>query len=282
MPEGDTLFRTARTLHRALAGKRVARFDSVYPALTRVHEDRPVTGRTVEAVESAGKHLLVRFSGDLVLRTHLRMRGSWHLYRPGERWMRPRSDMRVVVATADFEAVAFAVPVAEFLEGRALARQHDLRALGPDLLAEDFDAAEAIARMRARGGETIEAVLLDQRALAGIGNVFKSEVLFACGIHPFVAVSSLTDEQIARLANRGRELLRANVRAASGAEVVTYTGYRRTTHRDDPAETLWVYGRAHRPCRRCGTPIAWRRSGPHARPTWWCPACQPAPGAGGG
>lgn len=279
MPEGDTLFRTARTLHRALAGRRVVRFESVYPALTRVHDDHPVTGRTVEAVESRGKHLLIRFSGGLVLRTHLRMRGSWHIYRPGERWMRPRADMRVVVATAEFEAVAFTVPVAEFLDGAGLERQRDLAAMGPDLLARDFDPAAAIARMRACGGEAIETVLLDQRVLAGIGNVFKSEVLFACRVHPFAPVASLPDEELERLAAKGRELLAANARPGASGGVVTYTGHRRTTRRADPGENLWVYGRTGRPCRRCGAAIVARRSGPHARWTWWCPVCQPAPGA---
>src|SRR5687768_14491881 len=100
MPEGDSIFRAARTLHRALAGHEVVRFESVQPALTRVHEDAPLTGRRIERVTAAGKHVLMRFSGDLVLRTHMRMNGSWHIYRPGESWRRPRRDMRVVVATA--------------------------------------------------------------------------------------------------------------------------------------------------------------------------------------
>src|SRR6476469_9658879 len=123
MPEGDTIFRAARTLHRALAGREVVRFESVLPALTRVHEDAPLTGRRVETVTAAGKHVLMRFSGDLVLRTHMRMNGSWHIYRPGERWRRPRRDMRVMVATAGYEAVGFNVPVAEWLDDRAEARQ---------------------------------------------------------------------------------------------------------------------------------------------------------------
>src|SRR5687768_9942251 len=131
MPEGDSIFRAARTLHRALAGKVVTRFESVLPALTRIDEDAPLAGRTVEEVSAAGKHLLMRFSGDLVLRTHMRMNGSWHIYRPGERWQRPAADMRIVVGTDDFVAVAFTVPVAEFLSARALARQPDLRRLGP-------------------------------------------------------------------------------------------------------------------------------------------------------
>ena len=111
MPEGDSIFRAARTLHRALAGKVVTRFESVLPALTRIDEDAPLAGRTVEEVSAAGKHLLMRFSGDLVLRTHMRMNGSWHIYRPGERWRARRSDMRVVIETAEWVAVGFSIQI---------------------------------------------------------------------------------------------------------------------------------------------------------------------------
>ena len=126
MPEGDTIFRAARTLNRALAGQAVVRFESVYPALTRVHEDTPVTGRTVESVTAAGKHVLMRFAGDLVLRTHMRMSGSWHIYRPGETWRRPRRDMRILIATTPFVAVAFNVPVADIMHARATAEFRQL------------------------------------------------------------------------------------------------------------------------------------------------------------
>src|SRR5215212_1158470 len=134
MPEGDTIFRAARTLHRALAGKVVTRFDSVFPALTRVADDRPIVGRLIASVTARGKHLLMAFSGDLTLHTHMRMNGSWHIYRPGEKWQRPLRDMRLVVGTADFVAVGFNVPVAALLTFEQLARQPELRALGPDLL----------------------------------------------------------------------------------------------------------------------------------------------------
>src|SRR5207237_2674200 len=144
MPEGDTIFRAARTLNRALAGRVVTRFESVFPALNRVHDDAPVTGRTIESVTAAGKHVLMRFSGDLVLRTHMRMNGSWHIYRRGETWQRPRRDMRIVVATDAFEAVGFNVPVAEFLDRTPIARPGGLRFTGPDLLAESSAAADAI------------------------------------------------------------------------------------------------------------------------------------------
>ena len=130
MPEGDTIYRAAATLHRALAGRSVVRFESVFPALTRVHDDHPLTAMTVERVESVGKHVLMHFSGGLVLRTHMRMNGSWHIYRPGERWQRSARDMRVLVATSEFEAVGFNIPVAEFITERDLAKHQVLARLG--------------------------------------------------------------------------------------------------------------------------------------------------------
>lgn len=273
MPEGDTIFRAARTLNRALAGQQVIRFESVLPALTRIHEDFPVTGRIVQSVTAAGKHLLMHFSGDLVLRTHMRMNGSWHIYRPGERWRRPRRDMRLLVGTAQFEAVGFNVPVAEFLQGREIARQDDLRLMGPDLLGETFDEAEAIRRLRERGEIAIADALLNQRVVAGIGNVYKSEVLFLCRVSPFACVADLDDEVLRSLLQTARTQLRANVIDPTAA-IVTYRGYRRTTRRADPGERLYVYGRARKPCRTCGTAIEVRAQGRDARLTYWCSRCQ--------
>src|SRR4051812_1600764 len=129
MPEGDTIFRAAATLHRVFAGKVVTRFESAFPALTRVDEDHPIAGRTVAGVSSRGKHLLVAFSGDLVLRTHMRMNGSWHVYPTGVRWRRPARDMRVLFATAEAVAVGFNIPIAEFLTARGLERSDALRTL---------------------------------------------------------------------------------------------------------------------------------------------------------
>src|SRR3982751_6048769 len=111
MPEGDTIYRAAAAMHRALAGHVVTRFESVYPAVTRVAVDHPIVGRTIESVSARGKHLLITFSGGLVLRTHMRMNCSWHLYRSGIRWQRPARDMRVLVTAGDVEAVGFNVPV---------------------------------------------------------------------------------------------------------------------------------------------------------------------------
>jgi endonuclease-8 len=277
MPEGDSIYRAARTLHRALAGDAVVRFESVLPALTRVHEDTPITGRTVERVTATGKHILMRFSGDLVLHTHMRMNGSWHLYpcdtSGGRRWRRPTREMRVLVATRRFEAVGFNVPVAEFLDPQALGRHPDLRLIGPDLLGDCFDNAEAIRRFRERNSSAIADVLINQRVVAGAGNIYKSELLFLCRINPFARVADLTDDDLRALMAAGRTWLRANVIDSTGA-IVTYRGYRRTTRRFDPSEHLHVYGRARRPCRTCGTPIEVNAQGPDARLTYWCPACQ--------
>jgi endonuclease VIII len=273
MPEGDTIFRAAQTLHRALSGHIVVRFESVLPALTRVHEDSPLTGRTIERVESMGKHLLMHFSGGAVLRTHMRMNGSWHIYRPGERWKRPRRDMRIVVATDAFEAVGFNIPVAEFISTDRLSKHRDLRSLGPDLLNDSVDASEAIRRLRERASTPVADALLNQRVLAGVGNVYKCEVLFLCGVNPFLTINGLTDTQLASIVETARKLLRANV-SMRLAPMTTYTGLRRTTGRDDPRARLWVYGRARLPCRKCGTPIQVTKQGVDARLTYWCPKCQ--------
>lgn len=273
MPEGDTIYRAAQTLHRALSGHTVIRFESVFPALMRVHDDSPITGRTIEQISSAGKHLLMRFSGGEILRTHMRMNGSWHIYRPGERWKRPHRDMRIIVSTRHFVAVGFNIPVAEFIKAGRVAKHRELGRLGPDLLDDEFDLAEATRRLRTRAGSSVSDVLLNQRVLAGIGNVYKCEVLFSCGVSPFVRVDSLDDHQIACLIETARKLLRANV-SMRLAPMTTYSGLRGTTGRDDPRERLWVYGRARLPCRKCGSRIEVKKQGPDARLTYWCPRCQ--------
>ena len=279
MPEGDTILRAAQALHRALAGHAVTRFDSVYPALTRIAEDCPIVGRTIESVTARGKHLLMTFSGDLILRTHMRMNGSWHLYRPGVRWQRPARDMRVLVATGDAVAVGFNVPVAELLSRRDLERHEQLRSLGPDLLAGaasgyryDVDAAEIVRRMREHGGEPIAEVLLNQRVVAGIGNVFKSEILFAAGVPPFTAVDALSDDQLTRIVGIARDQMAASV--LGRARTLTPAIGRRTTRSLDPGARLWVYGRSGQPCRRCGVTIVSKKTGIDARLTYWCPNCQ--------
>ena len=153
MPEGDSIYHAAKALRKALAGKTVTSFETVLPKLARIDEDAPLRGRTIERVKSAGKNLIIEFSGDLHLHTHMKMNGSWHIYRPGERWQRPRRDMRIVISTKEYVAVAFTVPVAEFHTSRSLARDDDLRGMGPDLLGESFDRDEALGsrRWRSRG-----------------------------------------------------------------------------------------------------------------------------------
>lgn len=274
MPEGDTLFRTAAGLRPHLVGRVVTTARAAGPG--PIPQVGRVIGRRIDAVESVGKNLLVRFEGGLELRTHLRMTGSWHRYRPGEPWRRPAGRARLVLEVPGVVAVCFDAPVVELLEQRAEAIHPSLAGLGPDLLADDFDADESRRRLRepARAARTIAEALLDQRALAGIGNVYKAETLFVERVDPFATVGSLDDSTLDRLVATARRLLRANVgsgppgRRGGRAERVTTEG-------DRPADgPVWVYGRAGRPCRRCGALIRQRRHGALPRTTYWCPSCQ--------
>jgi endonuclease-8 len=274
MPEGDTIFRSARALHQALAGRTVTLFETGYAPLASVNDQSPVAGRTIEQVESRGKWLLIHFSGDLILATHMLMSGSWHIYRTGERWKRARSHMRILLGTPDFVAVAFNVPVARFHTARTLERFADIAGLGPDLLGKSFATDEAGARLIEHGEEEVGNVLLNQRVMAGIGNVFKSEICFACGVNPFRKISSLRAQEVECLLETARRFLAANVADGAGDGIVTYTGGRRTTGSSNPAARLWVYRRSGEDCRRCGTTILMRKQGPGARSTYWCPDCQ--------
>lgn len=275
MPEGDTIFRSARALNKALAGAVVTGLETAYAALASVNDNTPLAGRTIEKVEARGKWLLMHFSGDLILVTHMLMSGSWHIYRTGERWRYGRQHMRVVIRTGDFEAVAFDVPVARFYTARSLERNTAIPRLGPDLLKEQFSEDEAVARIRARADEEIANVLLNQQVMAGPGNVFKSEICFACKVHPFRIVASLSNVEVDCLVDTARKMMAANVLDTSGDRITTYIGARRTTGKADPASRVWVYGRQGRPCRRCGTAILMRKQGSGARSTYWCPECQP-------
>ncbi len=281
MPEGDTIFRSARALGRALTGKTVTCFETALAPLASVDDNAPLAGRVIDKVEARGKWLLIYFSGDLILTTHMLMSGSWHIYRAGERWRVPRAAMRCVLRVRgaegepEFEAVAFNVPVAKFFTARTLERNSALPALGPDLLHSGYDEAEARARILARADEQIAVVLLNQRVLAGLGNVYKSEVCFLCGVHPFRTVASLTSGELDCLLFEARRLIGLNVLEGAGDGILTYTGARRTTHSNDRGSRLWVYGRQGRPCRRCGAAVLTRKQGTAARSTYWCPLCQP-------
>ncbi len=278
MPEGDTIFRTARNIGRALAGKPVTGFQSTFPLLTRFNDDTPLVGQIVDCVEARGKWLLIHFSGGGILTSHLLMNGRWHIYRKGERWQAPRIHMRIVIENSEYQAVGFRVPVARMHTEQSLARDLHIARTENDLLSAEFDAEAALDRLLARRGAAIADALLDQTVLAGIGNVFKSEICFVNGLHPFRAVGTLTREEAAATIASAQKLLKVNVLEDSGDLIVTYRGQqRRTTHASDPGASLWVYGRAGEPCRRCGEPIRRRIQGADARVTFWCPRCQPMP-----
>jgi endonuclease-8 len=278
VPEGDTIFRTARALGRALAGKPLTGFRSTYPLLTRFDDETPLAGQTVEAVESRGKWLLIHFSGGGTMATHMLMSGSWHIYRPGERWQQPRVNMRIVLENSEYIAVGFRVPVAKMLRPEELARAKKIPAPAIDVLSEEFNAEEVARRVIAHGGEEIADVLLHQEVLAGVGNVFKSEICFVTGVNPFCKVGALSGATVAGLIAQAQKLVAANVLEDSGDAIVTYGGRRRrTTHESDPGASLWVYGRNGEPCRRCGEPVRRRIQGPDARVTFWCANCQPMP-----
>jgi endonuclease-8 len=259
MPEGDTLRRTAAGLAPHLVGRTVtaARTRAGGPQVGRI------VGSRIESVEAAGKNLLIRFDNGLELRTHLRMNGSWHRYRPGEPWQRPAWRARLVIEVPGAVAVCFDAPVVELFEARASAIHPTLSALGPDLLDDSWGPEHAAeARRRLRGNldpaRTISEGLLDQRSLAGIGNIWRNETLFAERVDPWASVRDLDDATLDRLIETARRLLRASVGQAPGR-----------------APTA-AYRRAGRPCRRCGAII---ESAPLAagipRTTYWCPRCQP-------
>jgi len=263
VPEGDTIWRAARTLHAALAGRTVVAFDSALPEVVAAARRHALVGRTVEAVEARGKHLLVRFAGGAVLHTHQGMRGSWRLHRVAGGVRRPSSAARAVIETADVVATCSLAPVVEVLSAAQAAAHPALARLGPDLLGPGFDPVAARRRLRERGDLEIGPALMDQTSLAGIGNVYKSEVLFLCGVSPFRRVRELDDAALDRLVARPGKLLRRNLGP----------GLRRTTSSLAPGR-LWVYRRSGQPCRKCGTTIERRVQREQARSTYFCPACQ--------
>ncbi|MGN6130431.1 MAG: DNA-formamidopyrimidine glycosylase family protein [Nocardioidaceae bacterium] len=259
MPEGDTVWRTARHLDRALSGSTLVETDFRVPA----HATLDLAGQPVVATLSRGKHLLTRIGADVTLHTHLKMEGAWHLYRPGSRWRRPAHEARVVLRTEAWTAVGFALGVCEVLprsEEDAVVGH-----LGPDLLGPDWDEDEALRRLRAVPDRTVAEAILDQRNLAGIGNLYKSELCFLAGVHPWLPVGEVPD--LPRLVRRARTVLDAN------KERVEQT----TTGDLRKGRQTWVYRRERQPCRRCGTRIEVAMQGEQERATYWCPSCQPEP-----
>ncbi len=279
MPEGDTIFRAARALQKALGGKVVTAFEANVAKLASVADDKGIVGRTVEKVDARGKWCLMHFSDDLILVTHMLMSGSWHIYRVGERWYSPRSSMRCSVTCGDFVAVAFNVPVTEFHTERSLARYSQVPKLGLDILSSEYSIDSGVQAMRNYGAQYPEAevgvTLLNQRVMAGLGNVYKSEVPFAAGVNPFRQMRTLADREMEVMAEVSGRYMRANIVDGAADGIVTYAGNRRTTHSMNAGDRLWVYGRQGQECRRCGALVMMRKQGEQVRSTYWCPQCQP-------
>ena len=280
MPEGDTIFRAARTLRAALDGATVVDVRTAVAQITRLGPRRLV-GQTIDRIEPRGKHLLIGFApSEMVLHTHLGMNGSWHLYKAGQRWRKAphlaRFAMEAEADGARWSAVCFIPSTCELLSAQQVATHPILTSLGPDALDEQVDMVEARRRLDSDPTRAIGDALLDQRILAGVGNVYKNEVLFIHGVDPWAAVGDVPEETRDALLETSRRLLNVNVapdargRITTGAPVGTI------------ADRFYVYGKARRPCRRCGTPIAAGRQGDLARPTFWCPRCQHRPASKAG
>ncbi|WP_327705185.1 DNA glycosylase [Streptomyces decoyicus] len=260
MPEGDTVWRLAQRLGEALTGSPLTRCDLRVPRLATVD----LTGRGVLDVVPRGKHLLTRFEGGLTLHSPLRMDGAWKIYAPSERWRGgPAHQIRAILGTAGHTAVGYRLPVLDLL--RTAEESRVVGHLGPDLLGPDWDPAEALRRLLSAPERPLGEALLDQRNLAGIGNVYKCELCFLLRASPWLPVGQLPHPE--RMPALAKKLLEANKHRPA----------RTTTPSSRPDRRLWVYGRAGRPCLRCGTGIRTADQDPTAdeRVTYWCPACQP-------
>jgi endonuclease VIII len=255
VPEGDTVWRTAKHLDLALTGRVLTGTDFRVPAYAALD----LAGQVVAGTCSRGKHLLTRIGHEHTLHTHLKMEGTWHVYRPGTSWRRPAHQARVVLTTDEWVAVGFSLGITEVI---VRAEEDDLLAhLGPDLLGPDWDEQEALARLLSDPGRPVAEAILDQRNLAGVGNLYKSELCFLAGVHPWIPVAEVPD--LLRLVRRAKQVLEANKERVEQ----TTTGDLRRNRR------LWVYRRDRETCRRCGTRI--RRAKQDGRDTYWCPRCQP-------
>ena len=261
MPEGDTIHRAAAGLRRVLAGERLTRFESRVPGVETAGVD--LVGRRISKIEARGKHLLITFDDGRVLRTHLRMSGSWHLYHADAEWKKPARRARVVLGTSRAVAVCFSAPEVELLNGSAAARGGRAADLGPDLLDPGADLDEVVANWRSEPALPIGVNVMRQRLAAGIGNVYKSEVLFLCRVDPFAPAGALDEQALQAIARTARREMRRNL--GSGP---------RTTRHSLDGGRHWVYGRSGKPCFECGTRIEMRRQGDDGRSTYFCPRCQ--------
>lgn len=263
MPEGDTVFRAARSLHRALAGQVLERTSFRVPA----HALARLDGQRVQEVVARGKHMLLRTHVGVTLHTHFRMDGAWYLFDSERGWRGgPSHEIRVILQTSAWWAVGYRLPVVHLL---ATTDEHQVVGhLGPDLLAGDFSLEEALQRLMADPGVTVGEALLDQTKLAGIGNVYKNEVLFLAGLDPWTPVGEVS--RLSALVQRVQILMKQNLETSMRST----TGHRGRTNR------YWVDEREGLRCRRCGTPIRRAMQGRdplRARHTWWCPSCQAGP-----
>lgn len=259
MPEGDTVWRTARSLDQALTGARITTSDFRIPSLA----ETDLSGLMVNGTFSRGKHLLTRIGDDLTLHSHLRMAGAWHLYRAESRWLRPHHQARVLLGTPRWIAVGFSLGVLELLPRAE--EERPVAHLGPDLLGPDWDPAVALGRLMDAPERMIHEALLDQRNLAGIGNLYANELCFICGVHPETPVSEVP--RLDRLLQRAHSLLDSN----RSRRTRTTTGYLRH------GTQLWVHEREGQPCQRCDTTIVRSSIGPRGREraAYSCPHCQP-------
>jgi len=263
MPEGDTVFKLAGYLQRELSGRELA------AGSVRGRSDLVLAGLCLGEVYPRGKHLFIELDQDRLLRSHLGVRGSWHGYAPGEAWQKPVRQAAIVLDIGERVFVCFNALQVEVLRTDGLRHRHLVARLGPDLIDDAPDLALLVRRARqlAAGCSAIADVLLDQRIACGIGNVYKSEVLFLAGCHPALQLEQVSDATLAALYRRANALLRRNLRG----------GPRITRSANDDAGELWVYRRSGRPCLSCASEIQSMRLGAQQRATYWCPGCQPEP-----
>lgn len=267
MPEGDTLHTLALTLRPRLQGEPIERL-----YLRDRGDVEAARGHPIDAVEVVGKHLLVLVGHRFTLHVHLGLRGRWRLFDPQAAWQAAARTSTVALVVPRTVLAISQSAVHELRPYRDMRLEQQLRRLGPDVLATDFEVEAVVARARAAGHRDLAVtdLLLDQSVAAGIGNVYRSEVLFLAGVYPWTAVAALDDPTLHGLFARAQALMRANVGPGRRVTVEPHRGARRPPG----APRLWVYGREHQPCLRCRTPIRRSIEGRQARPTWWCPACQ--------
>jgi endonuclease-8 len=262
MPEGDTIYRSAVTLRPAMEGGVIAEAR----LRDRQFEVDRIIAATVNQVEARGKHLLMHLSTTDVIHSHMGMTGSWHIYLAGQAWRKPEHYAALFLRINDLEVICFSPKQLELLTADQLRRHVHIQQLGPDITAgAEFDIGEAIRRLRSHNTVPLGEAVMNQRLVCGIGNIYKSEILFIMGFDPFAPIERFSDDELQHMLQKGRALMLRNL-----------GGPRRTTRFGSDAGRMWVYGRSGAPCPKCGAEIKLRRQGEAGRTTCWCPQCQPA------